>query len=75
MKIENQPVNFYFSLFNLKKMKIEPRFSFFIFQLSEKMNDPNIHALYLHVSTVFITKQKSLGWSKTSKRQRTFEFV
>ena len=26
-------------------MKIEPRFSFFIFQLSEKMNDPNIHAL------------------------------
>ena len=26
-------------------MKIEPRFSFFIFELSEKMNDPNIHAL------------------------------
>ena len=26
-------------------MKIEHRFSFFIFQLSEKMNDPNIHAL------------------------------
>ena len=25
-------------------MKIEHRFSFFIFQLSEKMNDPNIHA-------------------------------
>ena len=31
--------------------------------------------LYLHVSAVFITKQKSLGWSKTSKRKRTFEFV
>ena len=28
---------------NFKKMKIEPRFSFFIFQHSEKMNDPNIH--------------------------------
>ena len=26
-------------------MKIEHKFSFFIFQLSEKMNDPNIHAL------------------------------
>ena len=26
-------------------MKLEHRFSFFIFQLSEKMNDPNIHAL------------------------------
>ena len=25
-------------------MKIEHRFSFFIFQLAEKMNDPNIHA-------------------------------
>ena len=31
--------------------------------------------LYLHVSAVFITKQKSLGWRKTSKRKRTFEFV
>ena len=30
---------------------------------------------YLHVSAVFITKQKSLGWSKTSKRKRTFKFV
>ena len=29
----------------------------------------------MHVSAVFITKQKSLGWSKTSKRKRTFEFV
>ena len=26
-------------------MEIKPRFSFFIFQLSEKMNDLNIHAL------------------------------
>ena len=31
--------------------------------------------LYLHVSAVFIAKQKSLGWSKTSKRKRTFKFV
>ena len=27
-------------------MKLEHRCSFFIFQLSEKMNDPNIHAFY-----------------------------
>ena len=33
------------------------------------------YKLYLHVSVVFITKQKSLGWSKTSKRKRTFEFM
>ena len=32
-------------------------------------------SIYLHVSAVFITKQKSLGWSKTSKQKRTFEFV
>ena len=31
--------------------------------------------LYLHVWAVFITKQKSLGRSKTSKWKRTFEFV
>ena len=31
--------------------------------------------VYLHVSAVFITKQKSLGWSKTLKRKRTFKFV
>ena len=37
-------VDFYFSFLSLKKMKLEHRFSFFIFQLSEKMNDPNIHA-------------------------------
>ena len=30
---------------------------------------------YLHVSAVFITKQKSLGSSKTSKRKRRFKFV
>ena len=30
---------------------------------------------YLHVSAAFITKEKSLGWSKTSKRKWTFEFV
>ena len=30
---------------------------------------------YLHVSAAFITKKKSLGWSKTSKRKWTFEFV
>ena len=34
-----------------------------------------IRSIYLHVSAVFITKQKSLGWNKTSKRKRTFEFV
>ena len=34
-----------------------------------------VRSRYLHVSAVFITKQKSLGWSKTSKRKRTFEFV
>ena len=34
-----------------------------------------IRSIYLHVSAVFITKQKSLGWSKTLKRKRTFEFV
>ena len=34
-----------------------------------------IRSIYLHVSAVFITKQKSLEWSKTSKRKRTFEFV
>ena len=34
-----------------------------------------VRSIYLHVSAVFITKQKSLGWSKTSKRKRTFEFV
>ena len=28
-------------------MKIEHRLSFFIFQLSEKMNDPNVHAFFL----------------------------
>ena len=30
---------------------------------------------YLHVSAAFITKEKSLGWSKTSKRKWTIEFV
>ena len=34
-----------------------------------------VRSIYLHVSAVFITKQKSLGWSKTSKRKRTIEFV
>ena len=39
-------VNFYFPLFKLKtKMKIALRLSFFIFQFSEKMNYPNVHAL------------------------------
>ena len=42
-------------------MKIEHRFSFFIFQLSEKMNDPNIHALnkydFFHFSVfLFLAK-------------------
>ena len=32
-------------------------------------------SIYLHVSAVFITKQESLGWSKTSKGKRTFKFV
>ena len=34
-----------------------------------------VRSIYLHVSAVFITKQKSLGWSNSSKRKRTFEFV
>ena len=29
-----------------------------------------VRSIYLHVSAVFITKQKSLGWSKTSKRKK-----
>ena len=37
----------FFFIFSIKKkMKIEHRFSFFIFQLSEKMNDPNIPDLF-----------------------------
>ena len=42
-------------------MKIEHRFSFFIFQLAEKMNDPNIHAfqkLFLYV-IVFFKKEET----------------
>ena len=31
--------------------------------------------VYLHLSAAFVTKQKSLGWSKTSKRKLTFDFV
>ena len=31
-------------------MKIEHRFSFFIFQLAEKMNDPKIHAFKMSLS-------------------------
>ena len=34
-----------------------------------------VRSIHLHVSVVFITKQKSLGWSKTSKRERTFKFL
>ena len=34
-----------------------------------------VRSIYVHVSAVFITKQKSLGWSKTSKQKRTFEFM
>ena len=30
---------------------------------------------YLHVPVAFISKQKSLGWSKTSKWKWTFEFM
>ena len=37
-------------------MKIEHRFSFFIFQLSEKMNDPNIHAFLSTPSVIFHVK-------------------
>ena len=42
-------------------MKIEHRFSFFIFQLAEKMNDPNIHAfqkIFLHVIFFFWKKNE-----------------
>ena len=31
-----------------------------------------VRSIYLHVSAVFLTKQKSLGWSKTSKRVHNF---
>ena len=37
-------------------MKLEHRFSFFIFQLSEKMNDPNIHAFKISPKFHFLTK-------------------
>ena len=40
-------------------MKIEHRFSFFIFQLAEKMNDPNIHALCTY-SIIILMLCKSL---------------
>ena len=30
---------------------------------------------YLHVSAAFVTKQKSLGWNKTSKRKWTLDLV
>ena len=43
--------------------------------LKSKVCEPKRPNIYLHVSAVFITIQKSLGWSKTSKRKRTFEFV
>ena len=36
-------------------MKIEHRFSFFILKLSEKMNDPNIHALFSTLNVVWIS--------------------
>ena len=29
-----------------------------------------LRSIYLHVSAVFITRQKSLGWSITSKRKK-----
>ena len=44
MKIEKKKIKLK-AFLNFKKMKIEPRFLFFIFQHSEKMNDPNIHEL------------------------------
>ena len=39
--------NFYFLFLKLKKKKwkLNTDYQFLIFQLSEKMNDPNIHAL------------------------------
>ena len=47
--------------FGRRKMKIEHAFSFFIYQLSEKMNDPNINAL----ST--LKRPKTLMKMKTSE--------
>ena len=44
-------------------MKIGHRFSFFIFQLAEKMNDPKIHA--------FTSVQ--LGVNQRGKKKRTTE--
>ena len=45
MKIKNRLSTFYFSSLNLKKSETGHRFSFFIFQLAEKMNDLKIQAL------------------------------
>ena len=56
----------------------------FLFRLALKLNVRHdcplrkkyvFRSIYLHVSAVFNTKQKNLGWSKTPKRKRTFEFV
>ena len=44
MRIENQLSIFIFEI-KKKKKKMQHRLSIFHFQLSEKMNDPNIHAL------------------------------
>ena len=55
-------VNFSFLFFKLKKMKIEHRFSFFIFQLSEKMKDPNIHALNPFSNVTRKRKPKNGNW-------------
>ena len=51
-------------------MKIEHRFSFFIFQLAEKMNDPNIHAfqkIFLHV--IFFFEKRTNKRRKNSSRE------
>ena len=60
MKIENQLYTFYFSCLNLKKYEIGHRFSFFIFQLAEKMNDPKIHAFLTTTDNNFIDGQKDI---------------
>ena len=72
MKIENQLSTFCFSFLNLKKIKIEHRFSFFIFQLAEKMNDPKIHALEANPAPPE-PKQDKPKEKCSRKQQRTSE--
>ena len=53
-------------------MKIEHRFLFFIFQLSEKMNDPNIHAFLKPLTSNASSKVKN---KSDAIRNRISDFV